>query len=478
MQVDTEAERSAGARSETRIFVFIFSAFILSRLTLLTFNDAEFTDGYLYIQWSFDQLELRHPLYPLFIQVFTPVFDPVVAGRFVSSLAGLISLAILYSISLRLYGKTGAAITAALWTLSPMILWIHSRVLSESLFLMFFLAALLYFLRTLEEQRWEHLCLQIFFSGLATLTRPEGLAFAPLLLYSIFHWTQRGDRKSLRYTIPAFIPWALFGLWTLFSGLGYSKIMESSMEKTSVRDFITYFVVYLESYPYVMCYPVFALAFLGLFRSSTKERSRWLFMLGYFHLIWFLTISIHRSWSTRFLIVPLTLLLVEAAGTLDWLRVRLKFRSWSILTAVTLLSCGVLALTSLYFQKQIFADVKESALFVREHYNNHRIFSDEKTKVSYYSGNYVHVFQPNTAFNDGDILILNSFYTPLQREIESLSKRYNLALLHQSNAQTKPVLANINTETTNETHSPEKFVWRFQTQRFQSLVIGIASRKK
>lgn len=478
MQVDTEAERSAGARSETRIFVFIFSAFILSRLTLLTFNDAEFTDGYLYIQWSFDQLELRHPLYPLFIQAFTPVFDPVVAGRFVSSLAGLISLAILYSISLRLYGRTAAAITAALWTLSPMILWIHSRVLSESLFLMFFLAALLYFLRTLEEQRWENLFLQIFFSGLATLTRPEGLAFGPLLLYSIFHSTKRGDRKSLLYTIPAFIPWALFGLWTLLSGSGYSNIMESSMERTSVRDFITYLVIYLESYPYVMCYPVFALAFIGLFRSSISKRSQWLFLLGYFHLVWFLTISVHRWWSTRFLIVPLTLLLVEAAGTLDSLRGRLQFRSWSILTAVTLLSCGVLGLTSLYFQKQVFADVKESAIFVREHFNNHRLFSDEKTKVSYYSRNQVHVFQPNTSFDDGDILILNSFYTPLQSAIESLSKRYNLALLHQSKARTKPILANINTETSVETHLPSKLIWRFQNQRFQSLVIGIASRKK
>jgi hypothetical protein len=61
--------------------------------------------------------------------------------------------------------------------------------------------------------------------------------------------------------------------------------------------------------------------------------------------------------------------------------------------------------------------------------------------------------------------------------VGSLSKRYNLALLYQAKAQTIPILANINTETAAETHTPNKFVWRFEKQRFHSLVIGIASRK-
>jgi 4-amino-4-deoxy-L-arabinose transferase-like glycosyltransferase len=475
MELVTGADSSLHA--SRRALLWIVAVFCISRLFLFPFNEAEFTDGYFYVQWSFAHPGFRHPLYPILIQAFSLFLDPILAGRLVSSLAGVGSLFALYALGRKVYGEKAAIYACGLFTISPLIVWIHTRVLSESLFLSLFLLTLFYFLKCLENLSWKSFFLMVLFSGLAMLTRPEGIAFVPLIFFTTFYYIRRGSWKAVLKGSPGLLTWLFFFAWMLLEGWTYKNVMESSLRQATIVDLFTYLILYLESYPYVACYPVFALALLGFLERSPAGRFRWILTVAYVHVLWFAALSIHRWWSTRFLIPPLSLLLIEAAAMLESLQARWSKLSWIALTAFIIVSSTVLAGASLYFQKEIFADIKSTAIFAGKQFPKQRLISDEVTKVAYYSKKDVVRYDRGASLSPGDVLLLHSFYTPLTNELQALSQKYNMVLLGRSRAYSIPILANIHTETSRETHSPIQFVWRFQRQRFESFVIGIKSRK-
>jgi hypothetical protein len=460
-------------------FIYLLFLFALTRFPLLWFNQAEFTDAYILFSWSWRNGDKWHPLYPILIHMMDRIFDPILAGRFISAVCGLLTLPILWSITNRLYGKRSALFSCCLFFVSPQLLWIQTRVLTESLFVLVALAALFYFVRLWKENHPWDFCLLLFFSGLSLLTRPEGLVFLPLILLSLMRIIWHGRSKQILFSLPSLVPWILFAIWFQMrsSGANYQSELLFSLQTLSLGKCLLYIVSYLEVYPYILTYPIFLLFLFHAGKKSETRNGIWLFTLIYIHIVWFGILALHWAWTPRFLIFPSVLLLAEAAAKLSKLEKRLRRNVWMALFISVLAFSLLFAASVLYLQRGTYADVKDSALFVRNKRTNQRIFSDEYFKVSYYLGTPVIFYSRSATFQPGDIVILHSFHTPLRNEVIELSRRYKLSFVYSTSSTTMPLLANGLVAKSADNNLPLILQQRFTVQKFDSIVLQILALK-
>jgi hypothetical protein len=415
----------------------------------------------------------------MLIHILDRVLDPILAGRFVSAVCGLLTLPILWNLTNLFYGKRSAFFACCLFFVSPQLLWIQTRVLTESLFVLVALAALFYFIRVWKESRPWDFCLLLFFSGLSILTRPEGLVFLPLILMSLMRIIWRGRSKQIPFSLPGLVPWIFFALWFHMrsSGANYQSELLFSLQTLSLGKCLLYIVSYLETYPYVLTYPVFLLFLFHISKKSEPLNGIWLSTLIYIHIVWFGMVAVHWAWTPRFLIFPSILLLVEAAAMLSKLEKRLRPNMWIALFIFVLTFSFLFAAAALYLQRGTYADVKDSALFVRNKRTNQRIFSDEYFKVNYYLGSPPISYSREVTFQPGDILILHSFHTPLRNEVIELSSQYKLSLVYSTSTTTVPLLANGLTARSADTNLPSILQQRFTVQKFDNIVVQILAKK-
>ena len=158
---------------------------------LRTHTDVLFADGLRYIaqaqrfasgQWQDGvQKSIDHPIYPLAIagsHWLRGGDGPLAwqgAAQAVSVLAGILLVVPLYLVCAELFGPQCAWLGSFLFLLAPQTGPILADVLSEGTFLLFWLWGLYAALRFLREGSFVFLPLVILFSGLAYMTRPEGL---------------------------------------------------------------------------------------------------------------------------------------------------------------------------------------------------------------------------------------------------------------------------------------------------------------
>jgi|GEM_PF-5873071 len=430
--------------------------------------------------WRFAHGEKWHPLYPLLIQALSKFIDPIFAGRLLSLLFGGFSLYFLWRLTQKLYGRAAAFWASLFFVVSPLLLWVQLRVLTESLFVFTSLATIFYFLEIWKKQYDWNFCLLVFFCGLGALTRPEGL-LGILLIAAAFIRLARGRTwKPLLYAAPAVVPWALLLVWFHLhtSGSGYQNVAAISYRQISIQKLLIYFVSYLEAYPYVMFYPVFLFALYHLIFKAWKSNRIWFVSLFAVHALWFGILAFHWAWTTRLLVLPATLLLVEAGSMVVFLRERISRRVWNTIFLTVFLFSWSFAVVALYFQRETFADFKESTLFIREHRKNQRVYSDELIKVGYYLQSPVLEYSRDAHFQPGDIIALHSFHTTLREELVQLSRQYQVAFVYGATARTIPILANGLAATMTETNQVSMLQRRFEWQKSSSVVLQVLSQKQ
>jgi hypothetical protein len=440
-----------------------FLIYIVTRLSFLHVNEAEFTDGYQLLGWNLEHPVRWHPLYPLLVKSLSWAIDPVVAGRLVSVSSGFAAMVVLKKIAGRLFGSQTATLAAWIYVVSPLIFWVNLRVLTESTFQFLFCMSIYALIIYLQEEKQTAAMGFLAFSGLAALTRPEGFILIPVVAYILFRCI-RQSQISIPVVAASTIPWALFIVWSFLlpSSDSYSEITKESFLKFDWNHAILRMISYLDVYPYILVYPVFAFALFHWFRTPFDRV--WKGALIYVHVSFFLILLIHPSWSTRFLLIPATLLLLDAAGGLAITRRPVQI--------TVLAGCFCLAVIAMDLQKEMFADFKHSAIAVKGKYENRRVFSDEQAKTSYYLGKPVRVYR-RQQLRAGDLLVLHSYNTELNAEKKFLDENYRYRAVYSTHAEIVPVLANAALADIAITNSPVAFIQRFQKQRFQSVVLII-----
>lgn len=121
-----------------------------------------------------------HPLYPAAVALTHAFFGPLGlslerAGAVVSAVAGTGAVLALFAFARRAFGPRVALVAAALLAFHAGAVETSGDVQSEGLYLALFLAAVAALWRTLDEGRLASAAAAGAFSGLAYLTRPEGL---------------------------------------------------------------------------------------------------------------------------------------------------------------------------------------------------------------------------------------------------------------------------------------------------------------
>ncbi|MEN8183499.1 MAG: glycosyltransferase family 39 protein, partial [Myxococcota bacterium] len=120
-----------------------------------------------------------HPLYPALVALVQPLLGGWEgAAVFVSVVGGALAVGALFAFLRASFGPREALIGAFLLAVHPWTIQFSADVQSEGLYLAFFLAALACLWQALARASWVGALGAGLFTGLAYLTRPEGLILA------------------------------------------------------------------------------------------------------------------------------------------------------------------------------------------------------------------------------------------------------------------------------------------------------------
>jgi len=263
-----------------------------------------FVDEAIYIRWA--QLVLNEPAnrfislqdgkQPLFIwlsavsQYF--ISDPLVATRFVSTLAGLGSLIAIYLLAKELFNKKIAIISSLLYVLLPFTLLYDRLALFDSLLTMFIIYSTLFTVKLVKNANINIAILNGFALGMAMITKSSGLIYLYLLPFSLILLnTKNGNvvnritkwvRYSLITVVIAFIIYNLLRISPLFyiieiKNLTFIRSLEDFLSSPFLF-FISNFktlIFWLTSY---IGYPVFILFILGVILGFINKQKNIIYL--------------------------------------------------------------------------------------------------------------------------------------------------------------------------------------------------------
>ncbi|HOO77930.1 MAG TPA: glycosyltransferase family 39 protein [bacterium] len=346
-----------------------------------------------------------------------------------------------------------------------------------------------------------------FLLGIFPLGLPGPAALWPILLLGAGWGTAlvvvsyllpaRGGRpgRSLRRPLEllalaaAFSGYAFLHVWQRYLSMStwYQEGMKNSMRSLSGRweQWLTY---YLQSYPYVLVYPVAALALVGLVLVARRARrsavvAAWLVFFIYFLAGVFYTLVANKWWTPRYqyTLVAVTLPLAGCGLSVffDSPRRLLRGLGWGLL----LLSLGASAVFTafvLYWSRDSFADIRRSADYIREHLSGRRVYSSELRKVGWWARTPVRGYTSGSrsSVRPGDYVLLVGWHTNLATELRYLSSRYPLREVHRETVTIRGLLADdivdwAGRRLSRRANSPVCWEERFRPQTLESLIVEV-----
>lgn len=150
------------------------------------------------------------PGYPIFIglvNIFTG--DLFVAGKLVSLLASLGTIAVFYWIGKLLYNRQAGLFAALAYAIYPFVIEATIDVQTESLFFLFLALSIYLFILLVKHSSYLRFILLGLFSGFAFLIRPEGMV---LLVLPLLVLTKRFSRKDILKILTSFLTFVLIAV--------------------------------------------------------------------------------------------------------------------------------------------------------------------------------------------------------------------------------------------------------------------------
>jgi len=123
----------------------------------------------------------RTPLYPLFVAGLYWLVPKLGFVIFVQNIVGASSVVLAYRLGRVLFAHRVALAASLLYLFESQRLQVTNQLMSEALFLVFFLPALIFFFRYRSERRMSLIAASAIFLGLATLTKPI-IQFLPFVM--------------------------------------------------------------------------------------------------------------------------------------------------------------------------------------------------------------------------------------------------------------------------------------------------------
>lgn len=493
---------------------------IASKLFLLNWYRGEYTDGIIQLQLFQNRNTFFPPLYPLLAGWAQSVTrDPVLAGRLVSLLASTLTLIPLYHLARRLFGPRAAWWAGWLYLACAVVNRWALRVMTDSLFTFFFLSALFTFVRSMEtisaspiahlpaklslefnlalgrarKRRWLYLLIAA--TGLATLTRYQGLALVPLIAAAAARNRKGYTRWEILETAFSLLPWAALLYWMRVRGFGHAAQFTGRVHGTLGQTLLAYWDMaetYILYFPYALTIPVFALFLAGLSRKEMSEPARvarW--TLAYVLALWLPVHAAFQSFQYRYFLPVIPLMLVFAGHGMVLLLNTFERKRWkggpAVASLIILLSLAFSAAV-LYLQRDAFADLTDvGQLIAGQNLKGGRILAAEvynpgntNIKLAFWARQPILFCEPMEEFDfqPGDYVVLSNYYNDFERAARILRGRYEFELVYQTPRYTlRPLLPDIMTSPPRCTSQPLCMAYRFHQQVYYSNVIRIIGPK-
>ncbi len=388
----------------------------LVRLALLNVNQGEYTDGILQLT-QFERTDsFWPPLYTALVWLLRMVgIEALTAGRLVSVAASVVLLPALWWTARAWSGRRSALFAGLLYTVSPVAMRWSIRVMTDMTFVCLFqwacAAVLLLWSRRANDPsgeaslaasartNWEETLRRrpaltliglTALSVLATLTRYQGLLFAPLVAMTLAAlWLGRlpvaGGRPQRAWgTLAAQLAWLALPAWLVFQRFGHVQQVAS---RVPPGDFwavaATYwgrFEMFLYLTPYILTLPVFVFFMAGLLgqptpsasESENRDRNLPLRPLFFYCSVCILTAqTAFLSFQERYLMPLLPFALICAGAGMA--RCERFFAQWGkrghpiFLALVSLTLCWSFGfgLLSVALQRGAFADLYDAGRYLR-----------------------------------------------------------------------------------------------------------------
>ncbi len=296
-------------RKPRNIFIFLVLLFLFTRFYNLTLLPI-FTDESIYISWA-KFIVIHHsnwfmsltygkpPLFIWIIALFLKIFPSgmyLFAGRFVSVLAGGLSLIGVYKLTFFLFkSKKTGVIAVLLCLLNPFMLFYDRMVLFDSLLSATLIWSVYYALNTSTFQRKKDVFLWGLFLGLGLLIKPPAIIFlflTPICFFLLAYKKHANKEFKKLFFLPLC---ALAISWTMYSmqkfSVNYKLVdiknqqLQLPLEKLISKPFILFLGNMKELLSWIIAYytlPIFVLGCLGLAFLLWKDFRKGLILL----LLW------------------------------------------------------------------------------------------------------------------------------------------------------------------------------------------------
>lgn len=459
----------SGFSDRIKILLTLFSMAFLTRIFLINWYTAEYTDAYSHMTLFSNQSTYWPPLYGSLIKLFEPIFgDLERSGRFISIVAGSLCIYPVLCIGELIFSRKTGIYAACLYMFAPVVFRWNLRVMTDSLFTLFFLLSIFYFLKFYFKPDWKYILLGFFLAGLASLTRYQGFVFIPIM---ISMWIREIIYKRYKTALTSLwgtIPWLILAWWMYYRGFGHiiQYKQRGGLDLSSVLNYLDTGKAFIVAIPYTITYPVFGFFCYGILKAIRKKDDKILITVFFcFFILWLAAHSTYRDFQIRYFmpIIPLFLIFAGYGFT----HIKIERLAFAFCVAMSIAVSGAV----LYYQKDSFGDVKRAALWIKNNVKaKDTIFSDEYYKTLLWSGKKVETVHRED-FQTGDYLVLHSCYTPIQNLIFFLSHKYHLKLVYETTSTIVPLLPDFSS---NSTNWPEE---KFKKQIFRSVIIKILGKK-
>lgn len=134
----------------------------------------------------------RTPAYGYFLASLYSLHNGIVSNIKITQFIflSLLSILLIYHLSLQFFNKSTARLASILFLLNPLILFYQQQLLIEPLFIVLSLITLILLQYTISKKTIPYALLTGFFFALTALSRPNMLAFLPVILWLFIRYNR------------------------------------------------------------------------------------------------------------------------------------------------------------------------------------------------------------------------------------------------------------------------------------------------
>jgi 4-amino-4-deoxy-L-arabinose transferase-like glycosyltransferase len=370
---------------EIIVGILLALLYFATRLPNLTLQPI-FADEAIYIRWAqvmrseptLRFLPLTDGKTPLFMWAMIPLLkvfhDPLFAGRFLSVLAGALTLSGIYLLARLVFKNVRVAILAALiYIVTPYTLFFDRMALVDSMLAAFSIWSLNLSLLLLRFQRLDLAIFLGYLLGGALLVKTPAMVNL-LAIPTTAIGLPLAKRKSF---IKLLLCWTVAILSALFIynllrlGPGFSQL--SSRNQDYVFSFneimnrpLDPLIPHLRDlaviFPTLLTWPILILSFFGIgFSIVSKNRSAWVIII-WLSIPLFLLSAFLRTFTARYLLLSIAPLLCLAAFGLDQVISKINYQQKMIPAVISVL----VILPAMYFNYVLFTNPQTAPLPTNE----------------------------------------------------------------------------------------------------------------